>query len=110
MVHLSEHMNSQDYNEDKAICGKALDFPAPAHSALAGGHESKENYQKPHYVHLEKDNKNARVHPFSSTGDHSFKLLFSTSLVCYNQICNAQILSYCGFIYMNFHESQMKPV
>lgn len=93
MVHLSEHMNSQDYNEDKAICGKALDFPAPAHSALAGGHESKENYQKPHYVHLEKDNKNARVHPFSSTGDHSFKLLFSTSrLLQSNMQCTDSFL------------------
>lgn len=84
MVHLSEHMNSRGYNEDKAICGKALDFPAPTHSALAGGHESKENYQKPHYVLLEKDNKNAHVctlsHPPGITvlSFNSQHLLFAT--------------------------------
>lgn len=83
MVCLPEHMNSQDYNEDKAICGKALDFPAPTHSAQAGGHKSVENYRKPHYVHLEKDNTNAHVCALSHPQkDHSFKLLFLTSLVC----------------------------
>lgn len=69
------HMNSQDYNEDKAICGKALDFHAPTHSALAEGHKSEENYRKPHCMHLEKDNANAHVSPFSSTEDYSFKLV-----------------------------------
>ena len=40
MVPLAEHMNPQGYTEGKAICGKALDFPAPTHLTLVGGCKS----------------------------------------------------------------------